>query len=180
VAEPQEQVAQEHQPEEKPKEQEPVVELPIVEVAQEQPEEKPVPETPFREAMQDIQAEVLEGVPQTPMPVADGKKEETLEDMLGEVIQQPLPDLSPSPEREPQKKKQLGLGGTVADPASETRREFLERARKKLKCPMAKIIEKAKAVEGLWELWPEERRGGDAAREAQGQGEGQGEGEGQG
>jgi hypothetical protein len=44
----------------------------------------------------------------------------------------------------------------VADPASETRREFLERARKKIKCPMAKIIEKAKAVEGLWELWPEE------------------------
>ena len=44
----------------------------------------------------------------------------------------------------------------MADPASETRRQFLERARKKFKCPMAKIVEKAKAVEGLWELWPED------------------------
>jgi hypothetical protein len=62
-----------------------------------------------------------------------------------------LPLLSPSPERS--LVKGLGIGAVVADPANETREQFLERARKKLKCSPAKINEKARAVEGLWELW---------------------------
>ena len=65
-----------------------------------------------------------------------------------------LPPLSPSPEREPEEK--LGIGATIADPTNETRKQFLERARKKLKCPMGRVIEKAKAVEGLWELWDDD------------------------
>ena len=69
------------------------------------------------------------------------------------MAEQQLPPLSPSPEREA---PTLGIGTTVANPAVETRQQFLERVRRKLRCPLAKVIEKAKAVDGLWELWPEE------------------------
>jgi hypothetical protein len=88
-----------------------------------------VPPTPVREAIHEIRAE------------------------LEEIAEQQLPPLSQSPEREAPK---LGIGATVANPAVETRQQFLERAHRKLRCPMAKIVEKAKAVDGLWGLWPEE------------------------
>jgi hypothetical protein len=137
----------------------------------------PVP-TPFVEAMHEVYAELpslsqkLDATPaeppaETPEPV-EPEKRAPLETPPEEPVEaaQALPPLSPSPEREvPDEKEEKPalvagvapkLGSVVADPASETRQEFLERCRKKLKTPLAKVIEKARAVEGLWELWPDE------------------------
>lgn len=92
-------------------------------------------------------------MPATPMAGnARGGTKAEASDGAPEGAASELPLLSPSPERA--RVKGLGIGAVVADPANETREQFLERARKKLKCSTAKIIEKARAVEGLWELWP--------------------------
>ena len=132
----------------------------------------PVP-TPFVEAMREVYAELpslsqkldataAEPPAETPEPV-EPEKRAPLETPPEEPVEaaQALPPLSPSPEREvpgekPDDKPAPKLGSVVADPAKETRQEFLERCRKKLKTPLAKVIEKARAVEGLWELWPDE------------------------
>lgn len=91
---------------------------------------------------------VVETLPEPEKLPTGADEPPVVEKLLEEPV---LPEEEGEP---PAKKPKLALGSVVPDPENETRDEFLERARKKFKFSRAKIVDKAKGVEGLWELWP--------------------------